>query len=196
MMRRLLSPCWFIGLSDFAVIWWYMVIWPGFLSYDDPWSGNPIKQQVSGDDRGLWTVLKVVHKRFGDIDNGGDNWLMTHGSKYQPARSGKLTSNMRTSRLWTHNKKTIYAHIWRIGRFHRRSFLSVWFLTHFNAKQWISRKCCLCFFNGTNVYRNPKLVFGSVSIRCFNALLYVGKPAIFRYFQCLLMLQIRILTFA
>ena len=81
---------------------------------------TPIKQHISRDDRGLWTVLKLVHKRLCDADNGGDNWLMTHGSKYQPGISGKLTSNLRTSKnmnrlgLWQQNNICSHVKNWRV----------------------------------------------------------------------------------
>ena len=96
----------------YAVIYWGIMCWPIV--------GTPIKQQVSGDDRGLWTVLKLVHKRLCDAANGGDNWLMTHGSKYQPGISGKLTSNLRTSKsmnrlgLWQQNNICSHVKNWRV----------------------------------------------------------------------------------
>ena len=80
MMMRLLSPCWFMGLSDYTVIWYGYTTW-FIVCHALTHRGNPIKQHISRDDRGLWTVLKLVHKRFCDVDNGGDSWLMTHGSK-------------------------------------------------------------------------------------------------------------------
>ena len=119
MMMRLLSPCWFMGLSDYTVIWYGYTTW-FIVCHALTHRGNPIKQHISRDDRGLWTVLKLVHKRFCDVDNGGDSWLMTHGSKYQPGIGGKLASNLRTSTsmnrlgLWQQNNICSHVKNWRV----------------------------------------------------------------------------------
>ena len=56
-------------------------------------------------------------------------------------------------------------------------------------------QCCLIFY-GTNVHRNPKVVFLEVSTSHVLTLCCTWANPIFRYSQCLLMLQIGILTFA